>query len=54
MWHHDLRYGTMCNLRYVDKVADKVAVPFDSKPFFGSFSATLFERKSSLRSELTL
>ena len=26
MWHHDLRYGTMCNLRYDNKVADKADV----------------------------
>ena len=26
MWHHDLRYDTMCNLCYVNKVADKAAV----------------------------
>ena len=30
----------MCNLRYVNKVADKAAVSFDSKPFLGYFSAT--------------
>ena len=38
-----LSCGTMCNLRYVNKVADNAAVSFDSKSFLGSFSATLFE-----------
>ena len=55
MWHHDLRYGTMCNLRYVDKVADKAAVyHLILNPSWGLLVQNSLKRKSSLRQELPL
>ena len=45
-----VRYGTMCNLRNVDKVADKAAVSIDSKSFFGGvFMQHSLKRKSTLK-----
>ena len=50
MWHHDLRYGTMCNLRYVDKVTDKAAVyHLILHPYWCLLVQHSLKRKSSLK-----
>ena len=50
MWHHDLRYGTMCNLRYVNKAADKAAVcHLILNPSWGFLVQHSSKRNSSLR-----
>ena len=48
--YHDLRYGTMCNLRYVNKVADKAAVyHLTLNPSWSLLMQHSLKRKSSLR-----
>ena len=55
MWHHDLRYGTMCNLRYVDKVADKAAVcHLILNSSWGLLVQHSLKRKSSLGTTLAM
>ena len=49
-YDHDLRYGTMCNLRYFNKVADKAAVcHLILSPSWGLLMQHSLKRKSSLR-----
>ena len=49
-YDHDLHYGTMCNLRYFNKVADKAAVcHLILNPSWGLLMQHSLKRKSSLR-----
>ena len=44
-----VRYGTMCNLRYVDKVADKTALSHLILNPFGVLKQLSLKRNSTMR-----
>ena len=44
-----VRYGTMCNLRYVDKVADKIALSHLILNPFGVLMQLSLKQKSTIR-----
>ena len=50
-----LRYGTMCNLRYVDRIADKAAsCHLVLNPFGVRLMQHSYQRKSTLRTALAM